>query len=178
MVFRLSSMKLIYSFAPIVDRHARVLILGSMPGQASLSAQQYYAHPKNAFWRIMGDLLQFDPAVASYAAKTNALKSERIALWDVLQSCKRQGSLDSNIETQSQTANDFQSFFKIYQHIRYVFFNGGKAESCFKQYVLRDHDLDFMQLARLPSTSPAYATLSYVHKRDQWREMLGSVIQP
>lgn len=168
---------MIYSFAPIVDQNARVLILGSMPGQVSLSANQYYAHRQNAFWRIMGDLLQFDPAVVSYEAKKSALKSARIALWDVLQSCRRQGSLDANIEAQSQTVNDFQSFFKTYPQIHYVFFNGGKAESCFKRYVLRDNDLNCLQLFRLPSTSPAHATLTFVHKRDRWHQMLGSVIQ-
>ncbi|MDR4516369.1 MAG: DNA-deoxyinosine glycosylase [Nitrosomonas sp.] len=165
-------MTTIYSFAPIVDSHARVLILGSMPGQASLNAGQYYAHPQNAFWRIMGELLDFDPAITSYAEKTNALKSAGIALWDVLQSCRREGSLDSNIDIKSQVVNDFESFFETHTHIRFVFFNGGKAEDCFQRYVLRDTVLDFVQLFRLPSTSPANATLSFAHKRDKWHQML------
>lgn len=114
-------MSTIYSFAPIVDRNAEILILGSMPGEASLAANQYYAHPQNAFWRIMGELLDFNPNRASYADKTSALKSAHIALWDVLQSCRRQGSLDSSIEVSSQTINDFQAFFADYEHIRYVF---------------------------------------------------------
>ncbi|PTN11967.1 DNA-deoxyinosine glycosylase [Nitrosomonas aestuarii] len=168
-------MTTIYSFAPIVDRHAEILILGSMPGRASLSANQYYAYPQNAFWRIMGELLDFNPAVASYTEKTAALKKAHIALWDVLQSCRRKGSLDSSIETQSQTINDFQSFFHQYRRIRYVFFNGGKAQTCFKRYVLNKDIPDsirWLQLTRLPSTSPANATLSFARKREQWHQLL------
>jgi len=168
-------MSTIFSFAPIVDRDARILILGSMPGEASLVANQYYAHPQNAFWRIMGELLDFNPKTVSYADKTNALKSGRIALWDVLQSCRRKGSLDSSIETLSETVNDFQTFFKSYPLIHTVFFNGAKAEACFKRYVLKAHMLDLqhrMQFVRLPSTSPAHATLSFVQKCDQWKHKL------
>lgn len=169
-------MTLIYSFPPIADPHAEVLILGSMPGQASLDANQYYAHPQNAFWRIMGELLDFDPAVASYVEKTGALKTARIALWDVLQSCRRKGSLDSGIENGSQRVNDFKLFFTQYTQIRHVFFNGTKAEACFRRDVLKKDipGLQQMHLTRLPSTSPAHATLSFVQKRDQWQDVLGS----
>lgn len=171
-------MTLIHSFAPIADPHAEVLILGSMPGQASLAAYQYYAHPQNAFWRIIGELLEFDPAVVSYAEKTNALKSARIALWDVLQSCRRVGSLDSSIETGSQRINNFSAFFATHTQIRHVFFNGTKAEACFKRYVLKESwassVLQGVQLTRLPSTSPANATLSFALKCEEWRWMLGS----
>ncbi|MDC8444448.1 MAG: DNA-deoxyinosine glycosylase [Nitrosomonas sp.] len=169
-------MTLIYSFPPIADPQAEILILGSMPGQASLDANRYYAHPQNAFWRIMGELLGFDPAVASYAEKTHALKSARIALWDVLQSCRRKGSLDSGIEHDSQCVNDFRLFFTQYKQIHQVFFNGAKAEACFRRDVLSKHipGLQQIRLTRLPSTSPAHATLSFVQKRDQWQELLGS----
>lgn len=172
-------MTLIYSFPPIADPHAEVLILGSMPGQASLDANQYYAHPQNAFWRIMGELLGFDPVVASYAEKTHALKSARIALWDVLQSCRRKGSLDSGIEHDSQRVNDFRSFFMQYTQIRHVFFNGTKAEACFRRNVLNKHipDLRKMRLTRLPSTSPAHAALSFLQKRDQWLGILETLMQ-
>ena len=94
-------MSLLYSFAPIADENARILILGSMPGQASLDAGQYYAHKRNLFWPIMAELLQFDVS-ASYEEKTAALRAAGIALWDVLQSCKREGSLDANIEHAKQ----------------------------------------------------------------------------
>jgi len=170
-------MTLIYSFAPIADPHAEILILGSMPGQASLDANQYYAHPQNAFWRIMGELLDFDPVVASYAEKTTALKSARIALWDVLQSCRRKGSLDSNIENGSQRVNDFRMFFTQHTQIRHLFFNGAKAETCFRRHVLIQNPaqiIRWLTMTRLPSTSPAHATLSFMQKHDQWRELLGS----
>jgi hypoxanthine-DNA glycosylase len=169
-------MTLIYSFAPIADPHAEILILGSIPGKASLDANQYYAHPQNVFWRIMGELLDFDPTVASYAEKITALKSARIALWDVLQSCRRQGSLDSSIESASQRVNDFRLFFTQHAQIRHVFFNGAKAEVCFRRDVLNKNipGLRQMHLTRLPSTSPAHAMLSFVQKRDQWQERLKS----
>ncbi len=165
-------MSYIYSFAPIVDDNARILILGSMPGQASLSANQYYAHQRNAFWHIMAELLQFDPD-APYAEKTKALQSAHIALWDVLQSCKRKGSLDAMIETDTQTPNNFQSFFHTDNKINHIFFNGCKAETCFNRYVSQKIDLDSMQLTRLPSTSPAHATLSFEHKREIWLSTIG-----
>ncbi|MCB1948189.1 DNA-deoxyinosine glycosylase [Nitrosomonas sp.] len=164
-------MDTLYSFAPIVQSDAEILILGSMPGRASLEANQYYAHPHNAFWRIMGELLGFDSRRTTYPEKTNALKSARIALWDVLQSCRRKGSLDSSIEIDSQTINDFPAFFATYPQIRAVFFNGAKAEDCFRRYVLKKHMPALqqqIQLTRLPSTSPAHAALSFAEKREQW----------
>jgi len=170
-------MTAIYSFAPIVKPDAGILILGSMPGQRSLSANQYYAHPQNAFWHIIGRLLQFDPKLLNYTEKTNTLKSANIALWDVLHSCQRKGSLDTNIEPQSQIVNDFQTFFRNYNRIRYVFFNGGKAEACFRRYVMRDIPLDSLLLTRLPSTSPANARLSFEQKCDRWLQMLIPVMQ-
>jgi len=166
-------MTVIHSFAPIADNNAKILILGSMPGQASLIANQYYAHQRNAFWSIMAELLQFDPA-APYAEKTKALQSARIALWDVLQSCKRIGSLDSMIKTDTQTPNDFQSFFSTHKKITHVFFNGGKAESCFNRFVLKKIDSASIQLSRLPSTSPAHAALSFKHKQTIWLNALES----
>lgn len=177
-------MTLIYSFAPIAAPDAEILILGSMPGQASLAANRYYAHPQNAFWRIMGELLGFDCKTASYTEKTDALRSARIALWDVLQSCKRQGSLDSSIETPTQTVNDFPAFFAAHTQIRHVFFNGAKAQDCFSRYVLKTQlsaqlsaSLQRMQLTRLPSTSPAHATLSFTQKCGQWRCALETHLQ-
>jgi hypoxanthine-DNA glycosylase len=164
-------MTLIYSFEPIADEHAEILILGSIPGQASLSAGQYYAHHRNAFWLIISNLLQIDPD-APYQTKTEALKSARIALWDVLQSCKRTGSLDSGIVNDSLMINDFQTFFRSHKEIKQVFFNGAKAETCFKRHILRQTKLDYMSFTRLPSTSPANATISFSHKLAAWRLIL------
>jgi hypoxanthine-DNA glycosylase len=164
-------MPTIYSFAPVAGSHAKILILGSMPGKASLAAEQYYAHSRNAFWPIIAQLLKIHPD-ATYPQKIAALKSSPIALWDVLKSCKRVGSLDSSIETHTQISNDFQSFFVAHKKITHVFFNGGKAEACFKRYVLPSSNLDVMKLSRLPSTSPANARLSFDEKCRIWHEMI------
>lgn len=162
------SMAHIYSFAPIADRNAEILILGSMPGRASLAAGQYYAHAQNAFWRIISELLQFDLALP-YEVRVQALKSARIALWDVLRSCWREGSLDSMIEADTQTANDFRTFFRTHPQITQVFFNGAKAETCFRRQVPREIDGRVLRYTRLPSTSPANASMSYARKLEAWR---------
>lgn len=161
----------IHSFAPIADENSETLILGSMPGCASLNANQYYAHKRNAFWRIMSALLKFD-ANLSYDARTRALKSSRIALWDVILSCKRKGSLDTSIEPNTLVPNDFPGFFQAHQKITRVFFNGSKAEICFKQYVLKMHDYAGISFTRLPSTSPAHAAVSFERKLNAWRLIL------
>jgi hypoxanthine-DNA glycosylase len=169
-------MSTLYSFQPIAGNHAKILILGSMPGQASLAANQYYAHPRNAFWPIMAQLLQIN-ADASYDEKIKVLSSSQIALWDVLKSCRRSGSLDSMIETDTQTINDFESFFSTHRKITHVFFNGGKAEACFKRYVLPENDLGLLRFTRLPSTSPANARLSFEDKCKIWHEMIHSAFE-
>jgi TDG/mug DNA glycosylase family protein len=161
----------IRSFDPIETRSAEILILGSMPGAASLAAGQYYAHPRNAFWRIMSALLQFD-AAAPYASRVRALKIARIALWDVLHSCTREGSLDSSIDRDSQAPNDFEAFFRTHRKISRVYFNGAKAESCFRQHVLRNIDIGAVACTRLPSTSPAHASLSFPRKLSAWRVII------
>ncbi len=163
----------IYSFEPIEDKHAEVLILGSMPGCASLTASQYYAHAQNAFWRIMAELLQFNLA-SPYEEKVQALKSAKIALWDVLQSCKREGSLDAMIEGDTLIANDFLTFFQTHRHITHVFFNGAKAEHLFKQLVLKSLNNSMPNLFRLPSTSPAHAAMTFEQKLAAWRIILES----
>lgn len=160
--------ELAYSFKPIINDSARIIILGSMPGIKSLTEQQYYAHPQNAFWRIMSSLFDFDTH-ASYEQRLALLQSGGVALWDVLHSCKREGSLDSMIQPQTQVANDFNALFRAYPNIRSVFFNGAKAESYFKRHImstLAEHQLHF---ARLPSTSPAHAALSFEKKLEAWR---------
>jgi TDG/mug DNA glycosylase family protein len=161
----------IHSFEPIEDEQARILILGSMPGQASLKASQYYAHPQNAFWRIMGRLLDFD-ASAPYDLKIQKLKTARIALWDVLGSCTRAGSLDSKIQSATEVPNDFPSFFQKHKHLTHVFFNGAKAETSFQQHVLKTSEPCSLHLTRLPSTSPAHAGMSFERKLDLWRAVL------
>lgn len=169
-------MPIIHSFAPITGSYAKVLILGSMPGEASLAANRYYAHQRNAFWPIMSRLLHIQPE-AGYEEKITAIESSSIALWDVLKSCERSGSLDSSIEPGTQTINDFQTFFSIQQKITHVFFNGGKAENCFRRYVLPSDDWrGAMRFVRLPSTSPANARLSFDRKCEIWCEAILSVL--
>lgn len=161
----------IQSFAPIEDKHARILILGSIPGEASLRAGEYYAHPRNLFWRIMGELISLDSA-AEYVERVRALKSARIALWDVLHSCEREGSLDASIEKSTHVPNDFTSFFARHSGITHVFFNGSKAEQVYLREVLPVLKLQNIEYMRLPSTSPANAGQSFERKLEAWRAIL------
>ena len=161
-------MALIRSFPPVADASARILILGSMPGEESLRAGQYYAHPRNAFWQLMGELFAADPELP-YERRTQQLKKSGVALWDVLASCKRKGSLDSAIAADSITANDFQTFFARHRKINQVFFNGATAERSFRMHVLPGLTAQPLQYTRLPSTSPAHAALSHAQKRTAWR---------
>lgn len=161
----------IQSFPPIADAHATRLILGSVPGVASLAANQYYAHPHNAFWRIMAT---FTAAAhtADYAARVRALQRERVAVWDVLQSCERPGSLDSSIRRNSEVANDFATFFVRHPHITQVFFNGAAAEASFKRHcAVLSHDSRF-SFQRLPSSSPTHASLRFEQKLAAWQHAL------
>jgi len=161
-------MRHIQSFPPIETAGARILILGSMPGEASLRAGQYYAHPQNLFWRIMGELLDFDPA-SPYDSRVRALESAGIALWDVLRSCRRKGSLDSAIDDASLVPNDLVGFLLHHPRIGQVFFNGMKAEACYRKH-MRDAVVDRpIEYMRLPSTSPANASIPFGRKLEAWR---------
>jgi len=163
----------IRSFAPVARRDARVLVLGSMPGRMSLEARQYYAHRQNAFWRIVGELLGIDPR-AAYGKRLRALKAARIALWDVLRSCSRTGSLDSGIDAGSEIANDFRTFFRRHPEISHVFFNGARAAASFDRMVVPGPGMPRLRYSRLPSTSPANASISYQRKRAAWRAVPSS----
>lgn len=161
----------VQSFPPIADPRATRLILGSMPGAASLSADQYYAHPHNAFWRIMSSIFSIAPD-STYAERVRALKGANVAVWDVLQSCERPGSLDSAIRRASEVTNDFSAFFVQHPRITHVFFNGTAAAASFKRHcpsLLRDPSLSFL---RLPSTSPTHASLRFEQKLAAWHSAL------
>lgn len=162
-------MPLLRSFPPVADTNASVLILGSMPGKKSLEQNQYYAHPANAFWKIMGELAGASPQLP-YAQRLAVLKSAGIALWDVLESCIRETSLDTHIRQESP--NDFTEFFARHPHITRVCFNGSKAEQCFKKFVQDKQVLPPLELQRLPSTSPAHAGMLYADKLQAWRSAL------
>ena len=160
----------IHSFKPVGNADASILILGSMPGKRSLEQNQYYAHPLNAFWRIMGELVGAYPSLP-YADRLEILRSSGIALWDVLDSCVRKTSLDSHIRNES--ANDFAAFFAQHPHITQVFFNGSKAEQCFRKFVQGKQVLPALEFCRLPSTSPAHAGMRYADKLQAWRTAIG-----
>jgi hypoxanthine-DNA glycosylase len=157
-------------FAPIVSGYASVLILGSMPGVASLLRQQYYGHPRNAFWPIMSALFGSDPELC-YQRRKEVLMENGIALWDVLQSCNRLGSSDSNIKLATIRTNDFPGFFTEYKGIKRVFFNGRMAEKIYQKRILLalNHRFSYLEYLCLPSTSPAYAALKFEQKIEAWK---------
>ena len=153
---------------PIAKPDARVLILGSLPGQASLKLQQYYAHPRNQFWPILGQLFEF-PANAPYPERLQHALRHRIALWDVCAQAQRPGSsLDSAIR--NAVANDFPSFLAAHPHINLIACNGGKAFNLFRRLAAPHLTPAQRSLVRqLPSTSPAHAGMTFEQKLAQWR---------
>lgn len=159
---------IIRSFAPIAAPDARILILGSMPGIASLQAGQYYAHPRNAFWPIMAALFGARPDLP-YTERVARLMARGVAVWDVLQLCEREGSLDANIR--AEVPNDFAAFFSAHPGLRTVALNGGKAAASFRKHAAR-HLPEGAALHALPSTSPAHAARSFAAKCEIWRAAL------
>jgi double-stranded uracil-DNA glycosylase len=156
------------SFPPLARADARVLILGSMPGAESLRRREYYAHPHNQFWPIMGALFGARRELP-YDARVERLLERRIAVWDVLKHCERAGSLDSSIVRGSEVVNDFGAFFRAHPGIGAIFFNGGKSESVFRREVTLP--ARGLRCTRLPSTSPAHAGLSRAAKLAAWRRI-------
>ena len=156
-------------FPPIAERNARVLILGSLPGQTSLRLQQYYGQPQNAFWKIMGRLFDAEPGLP-YSERTRRLIAHRVALWDVCAAARRPGSLDASILHSSVVPNDFAAFLASHPHIRLVCFNGAKAAELYRRTVhphLRDTIRPIRYVA-LPSTSPAHASMTFEEKLARW----------
>lgn len=154
---------------PSVDSRSRILVLGSMPGAASLAAQEYYAHPANRFWPLMTQLLGEKQTPSEYDAKIAMLHRHRIALWDAIDTCDREGSLDSDIR--NVKANNFTEFLKKWPAIRTIGLNGGKAYATFAKYnklLLSRPDL---RILKLPSTSPANARWRMENLLDAWRPL-------
>ena len=149
---------------------ARVLVLGSMPGTASLTAQQYYAHQRNAFWPIMGAIAGAGPQLP-YLQRLPRLTDAGIALWDVLAHCVRDGSLDARIESGSVAVNDFDAFLAAHPRITLVALNGGTAARMFARHVAPSLPRQVASVA-LPSTSPAHAAMRLEEKLDAWRSAI------
>jgi len=164
---------LLSSFQPLIDQRSRVLVLGSMPGVESLARGEYYAYPRNLFWRLMQDLLGVD-AQAPYERRTEALLANGIGLWDVLQHAERAGSLDKDIVRASETPNDFAALLADYPALRAFAFNGQKAGSVFDRRVHLPATIPLVRLP-LPSTSPANASVRYADKLAAWRVLLDYV---
>ncbi len=156
------------AFPPILPSSPHTLILGSMPGGKSLELNQYYAHPQNQFWRFMGDLYGAGPDLP-YDDRLNILKHQGIAVWDVVHSCDREGSMDSAIK--NPRVNDFETLFKEYPSIQKVVFDSLTAENFYIRMVLPKlaHSLSYH---RVPSPSPAHARLDYASKLIIWKEVL------
>lgn len=169
----LSPLPLRHSFPPVVDSAVHTIILGSMPGRLSLTHNQYYAHPRNAFWHIMGEF--FGAGVDHpYEHRLSLLLKHHIGLWDVIGSCSRTTSLDSDIDEDSIEVNDFDMLLNHCPALKRIYFNGTKAELCFRRYVqpsiqqrLKDIDCH-----RLTSTSPANARYSLSEKIKIWSNIL------
>ncbi len=157
-------------FPPIAAPDARLLVLGSLPGQVSLAQRQYYAQPQNAFWRIMGELFGAGPDVP-YAERAERLRGSRIALWDVCKAATRPGSLDSSIEFATVVTNDFARFFRDHAQIQHVCTNGATARQLYLRRVRPGLParIQALPLHLLPSTSPAHASLRYEQKLERWR---------
>ena len=166
-------MSTVTGFPPIADNNAIILILGSMPSIKSLEENQYYAHQRNSFWFIMKNLLAGNTDL-DYEQKKTMLLNNRIALWDVLNTCQRKGSLDSSIKNNTIIVNDFNSFFTRHSSIKAVYFNGTRAQQEYNKHVLPALDKKFSTITytRLPSTSPAMASLSREQKLHQWKAIL------
>src|SRR5208283_2332742 len=161
-----------FGFPPVAREDARVLILGSLPGQASLAALQYYAQPHNSFWRLMGRLFDAGPEHA-YEERLRRLVEARVALWDVCASAMRPGSLDHRIDKSSVAPNDFEGFFETHRDIAAIFFNGATAERLYLTLARPTllHPVATIATKRLPSTSPAHAGASFAQKLECWREV-------
>ena len=157
---------IIQSFPSISDPNAKILILGTMPGAQSLSVNEYYGNRRNHFWKLLFTLYN-EPYTNDYQKKKNLILKYHIALWDVLQACEREGSLDSAIL--KEVPNDFKDFLIAHSQITHIFFNGQPATRFFKKYVTIDNKYI---LETLPSTSPANAGTSFEGKLEAWRQIM------
>ena len=163
-------------FPPVVGRAPRVLLLGSLPGRASIAAGEYYAQRQNAFWRIAGALCGAEPDL-DYASRLARLKSAGIALWDVLAAAERDGSLDADIVRGTLELNDVAGLLRRHGGITVVAFNGQTAAAIFRRHIEPALPRPGLRLLTLPSTSPAYASMTLTQKQGRWRRALAPHIR-
>lgn len=157
-------------FAPVAEDEAELLILGSLPGQRSLEVREYYAHPRNEFWRLIEQIFDVESSLP-YRRRVETLTAKKIALWDVLAAAERPGSLDSSIVRASAQANDFAAFYRAHPRINRVCFNGRKAQELYARLVLPGlpGELAGLRYVSLPSTSPAHAGMPFAEKLVRWK---------
>jgi hypoxanthine-DNA glycosylase len=153
---------MINSFPAFIDSNTKILILGTMPGIASLTKQEYYANPRNHFWRIMYTLFDTLPVSDSFEEKIQLLQKNKIGLWDVLENCERKGSLDIHIKNHKE--NDFEMLFKQYPTIHTIVFNGKESH---KYFIKKFGQIEGITYYVMPSTSPAN-TMSFENKLKIW----------
>lgn len=155
----------ISSFPPFIDEQSKILILGSIPGVKSLEKQQYYAHPQNKFWKIIFELFN-EEFTEDYSERINILKKNHIAIWDVIDSCERKGSLDSEIK--NEEANPIEELLESYPNIQAIFCNGGKSYKNLQKLLGKNFRIP---IHLLPSTSPLH-TISFERKFEDWKKVL------
>ena len=151
-------------FAPMAAPSAKVLVLGSLPGEESLRRGEYYANPRNVFWRIVESLFSI-PKEMAYAERVRKLNEVGVALWDVCAAATRPGSLDLSIRRGTEVPNDFAAFLAAHQQVKLICFNGAKAAALFREHVRLK---DTVRCLDLPSTSPAHAAMSFDEKVKRW----------
>ncbi len=151
-----------FSFSPLISDDSKILILGTMPGVRSLQEQQYYAHIRNAFWIILFKLFN-SPFTVNYDIRVELLFKNQLALWDTLQFCYREGSLDSDIK--NAQPNNINELLKQNSQIKNIIFNGKTAEKFYDKFHMRIDKIDYYCL---PSTSPANARLTFEDKLNEW----------
>lgn len=169
-----SSSAVVTSFAPLIGEGCRVLVLGSMPGARSLLRDEYYAHPQNLFWPLMGELYGAGRDLA-YVDRVRLLQQRRVGVWDVLAQCERPGSLDGSISADSEIPNDIAGLLRQFPDISTIALNGGKAQQGFRRHIEPVLDAATRQRLRvlsMPSTSAANAGIPFAIKRAQWQRLL------
>jgi hypoxanthine-DNA glycosylase len=154
-------------FPPVVDANTRVLVLGSLPGEVSLAQSQYYAHKQNKFWLLVGDVFERDLVGMDYPARLDALLEHHIGLWDVVAEARRVGSLDSRIR--DHASNDLIALIDTLPNLTTIAFNGGTAAKIGVKSL--GERAERYRLLRLPSSSPAHASVPYADKLEFWRQL-------